>query len=42
MNAQHQHSEFVEAEGNRIDSNLLNVIFDKVIERAGTFEVQKF
>ena len=42
MTDQHQHSEIVEAEGHLIDSNLLNVIFDKVIERAGTFEVQNF
>ena len=42
MTDQHQYSEIVEAEGHLIDSNLLNVIFDKVIERAGTFEVQNF
>lgn len=35
-------SEIVEAEGHLIDSNLLNVIFDKVIERGGAFEVQSF
>ena len=36
------HSEVIEAEGHLIDSNLLNVIFDKVIERTGAFEVQSF
>src|ERR1051325_9539524 len=32
----------VEAEGHLIDSQLMNAIFDKVIERGGAFEVQKF
>src|SRR5260221_8665470 len=35
-------SEVVEAEGHLVDSQLLNLIFDKVIERGGSFEVQKF
>ena len=35
-------SEVVEAEGHLIDSQLLNLIFDKVIERGGAFEVQHF
>jgi hypothetical protein len=35
-------SEVVEAEGHLIDSQLLNLIFDKVIERGGSFEVQHF
>ena len=42
MTDQNQHTEIVEAEGHLIDSNLLNLIFDKVIERAGTFEVENF
>jgi lysine-ketoglutarate reductase/saccharopine dehydrogenase-like protein (TIGR00300 family) len=35
-------SEVVEAEGHLVDSQLLNLIFDKVIERGGAFEVQHF
>src|SRR6478736_5061919 len=35
-------TEVVEAEGHLIDSQLLNMIFDKVIERAGSFEVLHF
>ena len=35
-------SEVVEAEGHLVDSHLLNAIFDKVIERRATFEVQRF
>jgi lysine-ketoglutarate reductase/saccharopine dehydrogenase-like protein (TIGR00300 family) len=35
-------SEVVEAEGHLIDSQLLNLIFDKVIERGGSFEVLHF
>ena len=35
-------SEVVTAEGHLIDSQLLNVIFDKVIEQGGSFEVQQF
>ena len=42
MTDQNHHTEIVEAEGHLIDSNLLNLIFDKVIERAGTFEVENF
>ena len=37
-----EHSELVEAEGHLIDSQLLNSIFDKVIERGAKFEVLKF
>jgi lysine-ketoglutarate reductase/saccharopine dehydrogenase-like protein (TIGR00300 family) len=35
-------SNVVEAEGHLIDSQLLNLIFDKVIERGGSFEVLHF
>src|SRR5258706_13904695 len=35
-------TEVVEAEGHLIDSQLLNMIFDKVIERGGSFEVLHF
>ncbi len=35
-------SEIVEAEGHLVDSQLLNVIFDKVIERRSRFEVLQF
>jgi arginine dihydrolase len=35
-------SDVVEAEGHLIDSQLLNLIFDKVIERGGSFEVLHF
>ena len=35
-------SEVVQAEGHLIDSQLLNAIFDKVIERHGKFEVLHF
>ncbi|MDE2904653.1 MAG: TIGR00300 family protein, partial [Acidobacteriota bacterium] len=35
-------SEIVEAEGHLVDSQLLNVIFDKVIERRSKFEVLRF
>jgi lysine-ketoglutarate reductase/saccharopine dehydrogenase-like protein (TIGR00300 family) len=35
-------TEVVEAAGHLIDSQLLNLIFDKVIERGGSFEVQRF
>ena len=34
-------SEIVEAEGHLIDSQLLNSIFDKVIERDSKFEVAR-
>src|SRR5688572_32775348 len=36
------HSAVVGAEGHLIDSNILNAIFDKVIERGGAFEVLTF
>jgi lysine-ketoglutarate reductase/saccharopine dehydrogenase-like protein (TIGR00300 family) len=38
----HAHSAIVGAEGHLIDSNILNAIFDKVIERGGAFEVLDF
>ena len=38
----HAHSVVVGAEGHLIDSNILNAIFDKVIERGGAFEVLNF
>ncbi len=37
-----EHSELVEAEGHLVDSQLLNSIFDKVIERGAKFEVLQF
>ena len=36
------HTEIVEATGHLVDSQLLNAIFDKVIERGGEFEVLQF
>jgi lysine-ketoglutarate reductase/saccharopine dehydrogenase-like protein (TIGR00300 family) len=36
------HTAVVGAEGHLIDSNILNAIFDKVIERGGAFEVLNF
>jgi len=42
MSHGHDHTAVVAAEGHLIDSQLLNVIFDTVIERGGTFEVQHF
>jgi arginine dihydrolase len=36
------HSALVAAEGHLVDSQLLKTIFDKVIERGGSFEVQHF
>ena len=36
------HSAVVTAEGHLVDSNLLNAIFDRIIERGGAFEVQHF
>jgi lysine-ketoglutarate reductase/saccharopine dehydrogenase-like protein (TIGR00300 family) len=36
------HAAIVKAEGHLIDSQLLNAIFDAVIERGGAFEVQHF
>jgi lysine-ketoglutarate reductase/saccharopine dehydrogenase-like protein (TIGR00300 family) len=38
----HAHAAVVGAEGHLIDSNILNGIFDKVIERGGAFEVLEF
>jgi lysine-ketoglutarate reductase/saccharopine dehydrogenase-like protein (TIGR00300 family) len=38
----HAHAAVVGAEGHLIDSNILNGIFDKVIERGGSFEVLEF
>ena len=35
-------TEIVEAQGHLVDSQLLNTIFDKVIERGGKFEVLEF
>jgi len=32
----------VTAEGHLVDSNLLTAIFDRIIERGGSFEVQHF
>ena len=37
-----EHTEIVEATGHLVDSQLLNAIFDKVIERGGEFEVLQF
>ena len=42
MQDTHTHSAVVGAEGHLIDSNILNAIFDKVIERGGAFEVLNF
>ena len=42
MQDAHTHSAVVGAEGHLIDSNILNTIFDKVIERGGAFEVLNF
>ena len=42
MSKLRQHSELVEAEGHLVDSQLLNLIFDKVIERGSKFEVLEF
>jgi lysine-ketoglutarate reductase/saccharopine dehydrogenase-like protein (TIGR00300 family) len=36
------HTEIVEAEGHLVDSNLLNAIFDRVIEHGARYEVVKF
>ncbi len=38
----HSHTAVVGARGHLIDSNILNAIFDKVIERGGSFEVLEF
>ena len=37
-----EHTEIVEARGHLVDSQLLNAIFDKVIERGAAFEVLQF
>ena len=42
MRDTHEHAAIVGAEGHLIDSNILNGIFDKVIERGGAFEVLDF
>jgi lysine-ketoglutarate reductase/saccharopine dehydrogenase-like protein (TIGR00300 family) len=42
MQNAHAHAAVVGAEGHLIDSNILNGIFDKVIERGGAFEVLEF
>jgi lysine-ketoglutarate reductase/saccharopine dehydrogenase-like protein (TIGR00300 family) len=42
MRDAHEHAAVVGAEGHLIDSNILNGIFDKVIERGGAFEVLSF
>jgi lysine-ketoglutarate reductase/saccharopine dehydrogenase-like protein (TIGR00300 family) len=42
MQDAHAHIAVVGAEGHLIDSNILNSIFDKVIERGGAFEVIDF
>jgi lysine-ketoglutarate reductase/saccharopine dehydrogenase-like protein (TIGR00300 family) len=42
MQDTHIHTAVVGAEGHLIDSNILNAIFDKVIERGGAFEVLHF
>ena len=42
MSIKDSFSEIVEAEGHLIDSQLLNSIFDKVIERGARFEVLEF
>jgi lysine-ketoglutarate reductase/saccharopine dehydrogenase-like protein (TIGR00300 family) len=42
MRETHPHAAVVGAEGHLIDSNILNGIFDKVIERGGAFEVLNF
>ena len=42
MHDAHAHTAVVGAEGHLIDSNILNAIFDKVIERGGSFEVLNF
>ena len=37
-----QFSQVLEADGHLIDSDLMTVIFDKVIERGGTYEILDF
>jgi lysine-ketoglutarate reductase/saccharopine dehydrogenase-like protein (TIGR00300 family) len=42
MSDRHAHHTVIRAEGHLIDSQILNTIFDTVIERGGAFEVQSF
>jgi lysine-ketoglutarate reductase/saccharopine dehydrogenase-like protein (TIGR00300 family) len=42
MSADAKYSETIEAEGHLIDSQLLNQIFDKVIQRGASYEVLRF
>jgi lysine-ketoglutarate reductase/saccharopine dehydrogenase-like protein (TIGR00300 family) len=42
MQQRHTHHTVIRAEGHLIDSQILNTIFDTVIERGGAFEVQNF
>jgi hypothetical protein len=42
MQVRHAHHAVIRAEGHLIDSQILNTIFDTVIERGGAFEVQSF
>src|SRR5262245_32754708 len=42
MSADAKHTETIEAEGHLIDSQLLNQIFDKVIQRGASYEVVRF
>lgn len=42
MHTDHANTAVVGAQGHLIDSNILNAIFDKVIERGGAFEVLEF
>jgi lysine-ketoglutarate reductase/saccharopine dehydrogenase-like protein (TIGR00300 family) len=42
MQDRHTHHTVIRAEGHLIDSQILNTIFDTVIERGGAFEVQSF
>lgn len=42
MQNSHPHAAVVGARGHLIDSNILNAVFDKVIERGGAFEVLEF
>ena len=42
MGESREYTEIIEAEGHLVDSQLLNAIFDKVIERSGRFEVLEF
>ncbi len=42
MNAAFPFQEIVEAEGHLIDSHVMELIFDKVVEHGGRFEVEQF